>query len=64
MSNPKTENLNRKENLYKILNKYLDKKIQHDKDKIIEKYFGVESQENVLKDFTTKNERLIIPPKK
>mgnify|MGYP003992992925 CR=1 FL=1 len=64
MSNPKTENLNKKENLYKILNKYLDKKIQHDKDKIIEKYFGVESQENVLKDFTTKNERLIIPPKK
>ena len=64
MSNPKSENLTRKENLYKILNKYLDKKIQHDKDKIIEKYFGVESQENVLKDFTTKNERLIIPPKK
>ena len=64
MSNPKSENLTRKENLYKILNKYLDKKIQHDKDKIIEKYFGVESQENLLKDFTTKSERLIIPPKK
>jgi hypothetical protein len=64
MNNPKTENLNRKENLYKILNKYLDKKIQNDKDKIIEKYFGVDSQENVLKDFTTKSERLIIPPKK
>ena len=64
MNNPKTENLNRKENLYKILNKYLDKKIQNDKDKIIEKYFGVESQENLLKDFTTKSGRLIIPPKK
>ena len=64
MSNPKSENLTRKENLYIILNKYLDKKIQHDKDKIIEKYFGVESQENLLKDFTTKSERLIIPPKK
>ena len=64
MNNPKTENLNRKENLYKILNKYLDKKIQHDKDKIIEKYFGVDSQENLLKDFTTKSGRLIIPPKK
>jgi hypothetical protein len=64
MSNPKSENLTRKENLYKILNKYLDKKIQHDKDKIIEKYFGVDSQENLLKDFTTKSGRLIIPPKK
>ena len=64
MNNPKTENLNRKENLYKILNKYLDKKIQNDKDKIIEKYFGVESQENLLKDFTTKSGRSIIPPKK
>ncbi len=64
MDNPKPENLNRKENLYKILNKYLDKKIQHDKDKIIEKYFGVDSQENLLKDFTTKSKRLIIPPKK
>ena len=64
MSNPKSENLTRKENLYIILNKYLDKKIQHDKDKIIEKYFGVDSQENLLKDFTTKSGRLIIPPKK
>ncbi|MFT4578315.1 MAG: hypothetical protein ACI8PD_000190 [Nitrospinales bacterium] len=64
MSNLKPENLNRKENLYKVLNKYLDKKIQHDKDKIIEKYFGVDSQENLLKDFTTKSGRLIIPPKK
>ncbi len=64
MSNPKAENLSRKENLYKILNKYLDKKIQHDKDKIIEKYFSVDSQENVLKDFTSKSEKLIIPPKK
>jgi len=64
MSNPKPENLNRKENLYKVLNKYLDKKIQHDKDKIIEKYFGVDSQENLLKDFTTQSGRLIIPPKK
>jgi hypothetical protein len=27
MSDPKPENLNKKENLYKILNKYLDKKI-------------------------------------
>ena len=64
MSNPKAENLSRKENLYKILNKYLDKKIQHDKDKIIEKYFSVDSQENVLKDFTSKSGKLIIPPKK
>jgi len=64
MSNPKPENLNKKENLYKILNKYLDKKIQHDKDKIVEKYFGVDSQENLLKGFTTKSGRLIIPPKK
>lgn len=63
MNNPKTENLNRKENLYKILNKYLDKKIQNDKDKIIEKYFGVDSQENVLKDFTTKSGRLIFRQK-
>jgi hypothetical protein len=64
MDNPKTENLNRKENLYKVLNKYLDKKIQNDKDKMIEKYFGVDSQENLLKDFTAKSERLKIPPKK
>jgi hypothetical protein len=64
MRNSKPENLSRKENLYKVLNQYLDKKIQHDKDKIIEKYFGVDSQENLLKDFTTKSARLIIPPKK
>ncbi len=64
MNNPKPENLNRKDNLYKILNKYLDKKIQNDKDKIIEKYFGVDSQENLLKDFTTKSKGLIFPPKK
>jgi hypothetical protein len=59
-----TENLNRKGNLYKILNNYLDKKIQNDKDKIIEKYFSVDSQENLLKDFTSKSGKLIIPPKK
>ena len=64
MSNPKPENLSRKENLYKMLNKYLDKKIQNDKDKIIEKYLGVGSQENLLKDFTSKSGKLIIPPKK
>lgn len=64
MSNPKPENLNKKADLYKILNKYLDKKIQHDKDKIIEKYFGVDSQENLLKGFTTKSKRWVIPPKK
>ena len=64
MRNPKPENLNREENLYKVLNQYLDTKIQHDRDKIIEKYFGVDSQENLLKYFTTKGGRLIIPPKK
>ena len=49
--------------MYKVLNQYLDKKIQHDKDKIIEKYFCVDSQENLLKDFTTKSGRLIFRQK-
>jgi hypothetical protein len=56
------ENLIKKEDLYKILNKYLDKNIQNDKDKTIEKYFGVDSQ-NLLKGFTTKSGRFIIPQK-
>ena len=56
-------NLIKKENLYKLLNKYLDKNIQNDKNNMIEKYFGVDSQ-NLLKDFTTKSGRFIIPPKK
>ena len=49
--------------MYKVLNQYLDKKIQHDKDKIIEKYICVNSQENLLKDFTTKSGRLIFRQK-
>jgi hypothetical protein len=63
MSDHKLGNLIKKQNLCKILNKYLVKKIQNDKDKIIEKYFGVDSQK-LLKDFTTKSRRFIIPPKK
>jgi hypothetical protein len=64
MSDPKPKNLSRKDSLYKVLNQYLDKKIQHDKDKIIEKYFAVDSQQNLLKKFTSKNASLIFPPKK
>jgi hypothetical protein len=59
----KPEKLNGRNNLYKILNEYLDRKIQRDKDKIVEKYFNINSQENLLKSFTV-NKPGIAPPKK
>lgn len=52
MIDPKPEKFDRKGNLYKILNEFLDRKIQKDKDKIVEKYFNINSQENLLKSFT------------
>jgi len=58
MIDPKPERLDRKGNLYKILNEYLDRKIQKDKDKIVEKYFDVNSQENLLKSFTANKNRV------
>ena len=63
MIDPRLENLIKKNNLYEILNKYLYKNIQNDIDKIIEKYFGVDSQ-NLLKDFTIKSRRIHNPAKK
>ena len=50
--------LNKKGDLYKILKDYLDRKIQIDKDKIVEKYFDVNSQENLLKSFTANKIRI------
>ena len=58
MVNPKSERSDTKGNLYKILNEYLDRKIQKDKDKIVEKYFDVNSQENLLKSFTVNKIRV------
>lgn len=58
MVDPKSERSDKKGNLYKILNEYLDRKIQKDKDKIVEKYFDVNSQENLLKSFTVNNIRV------
>ncbi len=64
MTDPKPEKVGRKGNLYKILSEYLDRKIQRDKDKIVEKYFDVNSQENLLKSFTAKNVKVGPPRKK
>lgn len=58
MVDPKSERSDTKGNLYKILNEYLDRKIQKDKDKIVEKYFDVNSQENLLKSFTVNKIRV------
>lgn len=58
MVDPKSERSDKKGNLYKILNEYLDRKIQKDKDKIVEKYFDVNSQENLLKSFTVNKIRV------
>ncbi len=64
MINPKPGKLTGKESIYKVLNKFLDRKIQHDKGKIVEKYFDVNSQENLLKKFMTIKERIVSPGKK
>jgi hypothetical protein len=63
-SDPKPGNLIKNENLYKKMNNYLDKKTKNGKDKSIEKYFGADSQENLLENFTTKNRKFITLPKK
>ena len=64
MMDPKPEKMDKKGNLYKILNEYLDRKIQKDKDKIVEKYFDVKSHENHLKSFTENKVRVNSTQKK
>ncbi|MBC8284135.1 MAG: hypothetical protein H8E32_09995 [Nitrospinae bacterium] len=64
MIDPGSEKSGEKKNIFKILNEYLDRKIQKDKDNIVEKYFDVNSQENLLKSFTTRNPKVVSSDKK
>jgi len=49
----------KKVNFYKMLKDYLDRKIQKDKDDIVKKYFDVNSQENLMKKFTTSRAKTV-----
>ena len=49
----------KKVNFYKMLKDYLDRKIQKDKDDIVKKYFDVNSQENLMKKFTTNRAKTV-----
>ena len=64
MMEPLPEKREKKSTLYKVLNDYLDKKIQKDKDKIVAKYFNINSRENLLKGFTSKQNKNFYPDKK
>lgn len=64
MIDPKPEKLDKKANFYKVLNEYLDRKIQKEKDKIVEKYFDINSQENLFKGFTVNRSKFTPSRKK
>ena len=49
----------KKVNFYKMLKDYLGRKIQKDKDDIVKKYFDVNSQENLMKKFTTSKAKTV-----
>ena len=49
----------KKVNFYKMLKDYLDRKIKKDKDDIVKKYFDVNSQENLMKKFTTSRAKTV-----